>query len=1420
MTTGDTIPPVNMSPPVLETDAMRPSVPLIQNATLFSGKKLDKLKGNWEEWKEEIYPTACMSGLWGYMSGSAICPNKSSEPRAHTNWVQNDERACAFLYDAIEVSERRATGGMHSANAAKYWTMLKERHEMDGPVSQVYLIKDALGKRASDRDAYTTGLDELFNMVDHAWRMGDITLDILKSIAALNYFSKADVQKIQFDLQDRINGATKEKPFTPNDIRWFVEECESLIKANARQGTTDAHTIALNASVQDKKQKDNNVCTNCKKPGHTVQYCISPNGGMAGKTITESKTQCAKDREAKNSKPTPTTSTTPTMITRTVKDESTGAVYLVCMPEDTKPIQTHALIGVSSQPPTRVEEIDTIVYSTDDLERGEAVWGYSSAFMAIGENPIMQVPTEAPKLDQIDPTDTTHIHLLNSADFITLLPVEHVWDWSSDDGCFRASVDWNLASCQVDIAAIVVEPLHQSQSTPISTDTCPFYVDTGATAHISPDRTDFITLRPSISAHTIKGVGGSFITAIGCGDIKLRISRGKYLIFEMRSLFPLQRFALSLYPPSSLILTQHFSLTMMHATSMTNQPTHSSHTARSYQTNDFGPWISTRQPQNMPLPLLARQIWKPGIAVWAMPTTKPSKRWLARAWSKTRTPVPKKREEGKGHRATRRLEKVWVDLSGPMAVTSRCGHNYAMNIVDDYSSFVWTVLLSNKAEAFPKLQVWERAREAETGLKVGTYRTDNGELKSTEMEAWLQTRGVDQEFTAPHTSAHIGRVERMHRTLMGKAQSMRHSTKLPPSMWHEFYLTATHTHVRTGTSTLEDVTPFEKWYGRKPNCSYLREIGCRAFVLILNKHNPKLYERSVECILIGYNEKSKTYRCYDKKTHQVYSSYHVRFIKSQDEPFLRHDTEPKPTSIPTSLRDVVQSATPILIYHDPEEEEEFIPTSPSAPLPAPPPPRSADPLQQPIEEPRQSDRLAKKQADKEAGVVKPTHTDTAVRESREAGERVRAARTERRKTVKDLQQEESANSANAQEETAIDELCDAFNKISIDTDQNLGSEEIKERILAAITEHTIINPRNVEFADDPKDWHEAQSSPHASQWEAAYRNELKSLKDCGVYTLVPCESIPTGMKVRKCRPIFKIKRNEDRQIDRFKVRVVFKGFEQIYRKDYTSTTSPTARMESWRILLHIGSSLNWDARQIDVKTAFLYGLLPDDETQYMEQPEGFEETDRKGWVWKLQRGLYGMKQSGRIWNQMMNEAMIGWGFTKLVSEPCIYYQKTDNGTIIATVHVDDFLSIADPARENDTFEKQMQSLWEISSGPVKFCIGIAINRNIQDYTVCLSQTALIDKTVLQFGQLDAHPISIPMDPGLKLHRPDPKDITLAERSQLDKLPYRSLVGCLIYLAIGTRPDISYAVQQLSQFLDCYTYAHWNAATRCQASTLF
>jgi Reverse transcriptase (RNA-dependent DNA polymerase) len=160
------------------------------------------------------------------------------------------------------------------------------------------------------------------------------------------------------------------------------------------------------------------------------------------------------------------------------------------------------------------------------------------------------------------------------------------------------------------------------------------------------------------------------------------------------------------------------------------------------------------------------------------------------------------------------------------------------------------------------------------------------------------------------------------------------------------------------------------------------------------------------------------------------------------------------------------------------------------------------------------------------------------------------------------------------------------------------------------------------------------------------------------------------------------------------------------------------------------------------------------------------------------------------------------------------YCQTDMGIIIAAIHVDDYLSIADSKEENEHFKAQMRKVWTISDlGTACFIMGIAVSWDRDARTVALSQTALIDKIIEQFRQKDAHPVSATLKPGCKLCHTNPQSITPEGRLQLNKFPYRSLVGCLLYLAISTRPDISYAVQQLSQYLDSYSFEHWGAAIR-------
>ena len=201
---------------------------------------------------------------------------------------------------------------------------------------------------------------------------------------------------------------------------------------------------------------------------------------------------------------------------------------------------------------------------------------------------------------------------------------------------------------------------------------------------------------------------------------------------------------------------------------------------------------------------------------------------------------------------------IYVDLTGPEAVKSVSGNHYIINIVDDHSSHPWTYCLKLKSDVLPTLQNWACRSEAERGGRISIIRTDGGELDSDAMELWCNTNGYTLQTTAPYTSAHNGRAERMHLTVMNRMRAMCASTpKVPPNRWDEFALTAGYLSARTPTQMLGK-TPYEVWHGRKPDLSHLREIGSRAFALILT-HNPKIYERSFECILVSYLPNSKAY---------------------------------------------------------------------------------------------------------------------------------------------------------------------------------------------------------------------------------------------------------------------------------------------------------------------------------------------------------------------------------------------------------------------------------------------------------------------------------------------------------------------------------------------------------------------------------
>ena len=258
-------------------------------------------------------------------------------------------------------------------------------------------------------------------------------------------------------------------------------------------------------------------------------------------------------------------------------------------------------------------------------------------------------------------------------------------------------------------------------------------------------------------------------------------------------------------------------------------------------------------------------------------------------------------------------------------------------------------------------------------------------------------------------------------------------------------------------------------------------------------------------------------------------------------------------------------------------------------------------------------------------------------------------------------------------------------------------------------------------SDDDPSWTDAINSPECEFWIASACEEIHSLHDLQVFVLVPQSNLPPGHYLMHGKLICKCKHEDLGTITCYKVRYVAKGYAQCYGIDYNKMTTPTAHLESFHLVLHLAASLGWDLHQFDIKTAFLNGVLPNDEITYIKQPSGFEEPGKGDWVWQLMHSIYSMKQASHIWNHTFDETVRSWGFHHIMNEWCIYIHISNTGMTIFALHVDNILSASSSAAETRRFKTDLQSCWEISDlGPVKFALIISIMHCLECHTIAIN----------------------------------------------------------------------------------------------------
>ena len=190
---------------------------------------------------------------------------------------------------------------------------------------------------------------------------------------------------------------------------------------------------------------------------------------------------------------------------------------------------------------------------------------------------------------------------------------------------------------------------------------------------------------------------------------------------------------------------------------------------------------------------------------------------------------------------------------------------------------------------------------------------------------------------------------------------------------------------------------------------------------------------------------------------------------------------------------------------------------------------------------------------------------------------------------------------------------------------------------------------NVCQIDEPKSIREAFEGDYAKEWKAATDSEYKSLIENNTWELT---ELPVGRKLIGSKWIFRVKYDNDGTVERFKGRLVAKGFTQEYGIDYDETFSPVVRFSSITTLLAYAVEKQMLIHQMDVVTAFPNGKL--EEEIYMQQPEGYINPSEEHLVCKPNRSLYGLKQSPRCWNKEFRNYVKKMGFRESGADPCIY----------------------------------------------------------------------------------------------------------------------------------------------------------------------
>ncbi|CAI5933074.1 unnamed protein product [Closterium sp. NIES-65] len=365
----------------------------------------------------------------------------------------------------------------------------------------------------------------------------------------------------------------------------------------------------------------------------------------------------------------------------------------------------------------------------------------------------------------------------------------------------------------------------------------------------------------------------------------------------------------------------------------------------------------------------------------------------------------------------------------------------------------------------------------------------------------------------------------------------------------------------------------------------------------------------------------------------------------------------------------------------------------------------------------------------------------------------------------------------------------------------LGTDVLEDRqeefqCLAAASPHlasVLLAPEGDPDAPDiptPRSYAEAIEGPYSSQWQAAMDAEMASWKSTGTYVdAVP----PPGANIVSGMWIFRVKRPPGSP-PVFKARYVARGFSQRQGVDYFQTFSPTPKMTTLRVLLHVAAHRDYELHSLDFSTALLQGSLH--EEIWLRRPPGFTGSFPPGTQWSLRRPVYGLRQAPREWHDTLRTTLAALGFAPSTADPSLFL-RTDTSLppFYILVYVDDLVFATADTAGLAYVKSELQKRHTCTDlGELRSYLGLQITRDRARRTITLTQSHMVQQVLQRFGFTYSSPQATPLPTRHSL-------LALPSDESVESSgPFAELVGCLMYLMTCTRPDLAYPLSILARYV--------------------